>query len=250
MAWWFSYYHDGPAFAWLGFAHLAVFAMLFLVCVVLIRWGYVIRENKKLERICSYIMVTVFVAFEISYQIWYIHNGVWNPRFALPLHLSSMTWITAMLMLLTKRQRLFEFTFFAGVGSAFLTLITPDVGSFGFPHFRFFHFFMTHSLVIVAVVYMICVQRFYVELHSVFRSWIFLNIYAAFVFVINLVLPGANYMYLMHKPPGPSPFDWFGPWPYYIFVLQLVSLLLFLFMYGAYLMYERAKKINETRVIK
>ncbi len=187
-------------------------------------------------------MVTALVTFEIVYQIWYILNGVWDPRFALPLHLSSVTWMTALLMLLTQRQLLFEFTFFAGVGSAMLTLITPDVGGFGFPHFRFFHFFMTHALVIVAVVYMICVHRFYVVLRSVLRSWIFLNIYAAFVFVVNLALPGANYMYLMRKPPGPSPFEWFGPWPYYIFVLQLVSLLLFLFMYGVYLMYEERRK--------
>ncbi|GAK05445.1 hypothetical protein JCM19037_3944 [Geomicrobium sp. JCM 19037] len=176
--------------------------------------------------------------------MWYVVNGVWGAHFALPLHLSSITWITAVVMLLTTGQRWFEITFFAGVGSALLTLVTPDVGNFGFPHFRFFHFFSTHALVIVAVVYMLFVHRKHVFLRSVFRVWVYLNVYAAGVFMVNWFVPYANYMYLMEKPPSPSPFDWFGPWPYYIFVLQAVSLVVFLIMYGVY---KLLKKSGSTR---
>jgi len=34
-------------------------------------------------------------------------------------------------------------------------------------------------------------------------------------------------MYLGHKPKGPTPFDWFGPWPGYLVVLEVLVIVLF-----------------------
>ncbi len=140
MAWWFSYVHDGPTFTWLGPAHLSVLVLVSILCLGLTIMRKRIRQSVRIQAMLRYTMVATLIGFEAAYQSWYLVNGVWDISFAMPLHLSSMTWITAVIMLLTGRQRWFEITFFAGVGSAALTLITPDVGGFGFPHFRFFSF--------------------------------------------------------------------------------------------------------------
>ncbi|MGB2956822.1 MAG: hypothetical protein WBB64_12750 [Anaerolineales bacterium] len=41
-------------------------------------------------------------------------------------------------MLIKKDQRIFEFTYFMGISGALQALFTPDIGMYGFPHFRFF----------------------------------------------------------------------------------------------------------------
>ncbi|WP_160141671.1 YwaF family protein [Salicibibacter halophilus] len=231
--WWWEYSHDGPGFTMFGPAHILVIISLVIACtfVVLARNG--LKQSVKKQHFFRFGCVFIFLAGEVLLQIWYIDAGAWDSSFAFPLHLSSIAWIAAIFMLLTRGQTWFEITFFVGTGSAFLTILTPDVGGYGFPHFRFFHFFITHALVIVAVVYMLAVEKMQLRLRSVFRVWLYLNGYAAVMFVFNLWVDG-NYMYLMEKPPGPSPFDWFGPWPYYIFVLQVVALLVFIVMYALY----------------
>lgn len=243
MPWWFSYDIDGESFVMFGMAHFVMLVLLFLLCLIFYFSKTHFRQNEKGDRIVRGSLAFLLIVFEGTYQLWYLTNDVWGAHFALPLHLSSVTWITAVLMLLTKKKIWFEVTFFAGIASAFLTIITPDIGGFGFPHFRFFHFFFTHGFVIVAAVYILAVHQIKLTSRSVWRVWLCLNVYAGFVFLINLLIPNANYMYLMRKPAGPSPFDWFCAWPYYIFVLQLVSLGLFWLMYGLYRVLDRKNKI-------
>ncbi|WP_374561690.1 hypothetical protein [Sinobaca sp. H24] len=59
-----------------------------------------------------------------------------------------------------------------------------------------------------------------------------MNVLAALVFLVNS-LTGGNYMYLMEKPPSPTPFDWLGEWPYLI-ALQPLAVGLFMLMYVFY----------------
>ncbi|KYG34128.1 TIGR02206 family membrane protein [Alkalihalobacillus trypoxylicola] len=233
MPWWFSYKHNGPDFTMFGAAHLSVLTLLIIACLYFILARETFRNSPKLDRNIRYTLAACLIFLEASYHIWYIVNDAWSVQFALPLHLSSITLITCIFMLITGHKRLIEITFFAGVSSAFLTLITPDVGNFGYPHFRFFHFFLSHAIVIIASIYMIAVKKTMLTFSSVMTVWLYTNLYAALIFLVNFITDG-NYLYLMRKPAGPSPFDWFGPWPYYILVLQLVSLILFVFMYGLY----------------
>ncbi|WP_053070373.1 TIGR02206 family membrane protein [Alkalihalobacillus pseudalcaliphilus] len=238
---WFSYEVDGFGFQLFGVSHLLVILTLFLIVAFIFSIRNRLEKNRKLERSIRFSLAIILLLLEVTYHIWLLVNGRWEITYALPLHLSSITLVTAIFMLFTLNKRLFEFTFFAGVGSAFLTIITPDIGGFGFPHFRFFHFFMAHGLVIIAVIYLLFIRKFTLSLRTVWSNWLILNGYAFFVFSVNWLV-GGNYMYLMQKPPSPSPFDWFGPWPYYIIVLQVVALGLFFFMYGLYRIYDPYRK--------
>ena len=57
-----------------------------------------------------------------------------------------------------------------------------------------------------------------------------LNIYILCLIPINLWLD-ANYFYMMNKPPNPSLLDFFGPWPIYIVVTEVVAMGFFALAY-------------------
>ncbi len=52
-------------------------------------------------------------------------------------------------------------------------------------------------------------------------SFVCINIFAGIVFKINEIL-GTNYMYINYKPAFSSPLDFFGPWPHYIIIVEII----------------------------
>lgn len=232
--WWTEFNHDGPGFDPFGPAHLLVFAVVMLSCACLFIWRRPLRRSQAFQKTFCWTAVVFLLLAEVWLHTWYILEGVWSFRFALPLKLSSFAWMAVIAMLLTKRTSFWTaFAFYAGMTSALLTLIFPDVDDYGFPHLRFLHFFMTHGLLITAVFYKLIIERAPVTFRSLFAVWLVMNVLAAFVFLVNS-LTGGNYMYLMEKPPSPTPFDLFGEWPYYLISLQPLAIGLFMLMYMFY----------------
>ncbi|MGL5970743.1 MAG: TIGR02206 family membrane protein, partial [Cetobacterium sp.] len=52
-----------------------------------------------------------------------------------------------------------------------------------------------------------------------------INLIMSGVFFINKVL-GTNYLYVNRKPSFNSPLNYFGEWPYYIIVVEIVYVIL------------------------
>jgi hypothetical integral membrane protein (TIGR02206 family) len=68
----------------------------------------------------------------------------------LPLQICSlMVWVSG-IMLVTRSFKIYEFAYFLGIGGGLQALATPDLGIYGFPHFRFFQTFLSHGLIVAA----------------------------------------------------------------------------------------------------
>lgn len=176
-----------------------------------------------------WILFGVLVFTEIALITWTITNGFWDIRYNLPLHLCTISLFLSAYMLLTKNYRIFEVLYFFGLGGAIQAMLTPDL-TYTFPHFRFFHFFIAHIAIILAVLYMVWIFKYTVTIGSLIKSFIVLNGLALIAFSVNQ-LTGANYMFLARKPQGPSMLDWLGPYPWYILSLQLIVLVIFFLLY-------------------
>nr|WP_233476125.1 TIGR02206 family membrane protein [Paenibacillus sonchi] len=157
------------------------------------------------------------------------HSGGLEKGNSLPLELCGITLLLSIVMLLTRSRLLYSFLYFAGIGGAFIALLTPNL-VYPFPHFRFLLFFAAHGGIILASLYMTWIEGYKPTWKSLFFTMLCLNIAAAAVYAADRIL-GANYMFLAHKPGTFSVLDYFGPYPYYLLVEEAFAFVVFLLMY-------------------
>ena len=221
----------GNGFELFGAAHIVVLS-LFAGLVLFLPY-LKSRNNKKLNRRFRIIVAFVLIIDELLYHGWNIYIQEWTLQKMLPLHLCSVfVWLSA-IMLLTKSFRIYEFAFFLGIGGALQVMLTPDIGDYNFPHFRFFQVFLSHGLIITSALYMTIVEGLRPTARSLIRVILWFNVYVVFVFIVNLFL-GSNYLYIMHKPETASLLDAMGPWPVYIFVAEGAAFLTFILLYAPF----------------
>jgi hypothetical integral membrane protein (TIGR02206 family) len=120
--------------------------------------------------------------------------------------------------------------YLVGIAGAIQVLITPDLGIYGFPHFRFFQTFLSHGLVITAAIFMTVVERFRPTWKSLVRVFVWTNVYAFIIYFLNSYI-GSNYLMINHKPDLPSLLDLLPPWPIYILYMEVIGVISMLILY-------------------
>ena len=218
-----------------------VMAILFSIGAMILL--FVIRDwiRTKGKALLKFVLIVALIFSEITFQLWYYLHDKWDTDINLPLQLCSISLYMCTFMLLTKNYRVFEVTFFASMTGAFIAIITPEL-FFGFPHFRYFQFFLAHLTIVLSCLYMVWIEGYTLTFASLIRALIALNAVAVFVYLINKIVD-ANYMFLLHKPYNPSPIDYLGPYPYYLLSLEGVAFILFLLLYLPFLISRKSDKM-------
>lgn len=140
---------------------------------------------------------------------------------SLPLHLCGAALLLTAVVLWSRHYRAFEVAYFWGIGGSLAAMLTPDLRQ-GFPAAAFIFFFSGHGLVLLGVAYATLVYALRPRLRSVGMTLAVTAAYAAVITVVNLAL-GTNYLYLCRRPEGQSVLDYFGPWPWYLGGLGLLT---------------------------
>lgn len=231
MASYFAADYTGPAFVMLGPPHLAALAILALLNLSLLRLRNASENRRTTVRWA--LAIGLWTA-EISWHVWIVAIGRWTVQSMLPLNLCSIfIWLCGF-MLVYKDYRIYEFAYFLGIGAAIQYLTTPDLGIYGFPHYRFFEAFISHGFLLTAPIYMTIVEGFRPSWRSVRRVVLWTNLYMAVIYVLNRTI-GSDYLMLNAKPGTPSLLDLLPPWPYYIIFMEIIGLLTVLFLYTPFM---------------
>ncbi|MBE1441481.1 TIGR02206 family membrane protein [Paenibacillus sp. OAS669] len=221
-------------------SHLAAIILLGIACSLLYRSRQGIQAVPALQAAIRWGILLALAVPETMLNLWYVQQGQWDVRRTLPLELCSIMVFLSILLLLTGGRRLYGIVFFAGIGGALQALVTPSLG-YAFPHFRFFHFFIVHSAIIMAALYMTWIRGYRPDWRAVGRTMIVLNGLAAIVWALNELLQ-SNYMFLMHKPPTASLLDWLGPHPYYLLAEEAIALGMFAMIHAVFFLWPRQRK--------
>lgn len=210
-------------------SHWMAISLVACFCMILFGLRRAIRSNPGLKQSIRLLLVAVLLFSEGGLQLWYITQEVWKKGNSLPLELCGITLLLSIVMLFTRSRLLYSFLYFAGIGGAFIALLTPNL-VYPFPHFRFLLFFAAHGGIILASLYMTWIEGYRPTWKSLFFTMLCLNIVAAAVYAADRIL-GANYMFLAHKPGTFSVLDYFGPYPYYLLAEEAFAFVVFLLMY-------------------
>ncbi len=218
---------DGPAFQMFNPPHLVVLGLLAVFCVLIVIFCN--RISTRASKGIRYgIWITLYVV-EVSWHVWNLSVGTWTIQQHLPLWVcSALIWLSP-LILIKKNQIAYEFMYFFGLAGAVQAILTPDLGLYNFPHYRFFQVFVTHGLLFITALYMTVVEKMRPTWRSLVRVLISMNIYWLLVAGVNALI-GSNYLYTRSKLDTPSLLDVLGPYPWYLLVIEAIGIMLCVLM--------------------
>lgn len=225
-------------FVLFGAAHLAAIASAFVVPLVL-SIATALSPDPRFERHVR----TVFAALLIgTWVLWYwlLYERNWfAPGNVLPMNLCDWAAIATIVTLIRPNLRTYELAYFWALGGTLQALLTPDL-RYGFPDMRFDIFFLFHSGIIAAVLYLTFGARFRPWPSSIPRVIFWSLVYLVSALAVNWLFK-TNFGYLSAKPPGPSLFDAMAPWPWYIGELAVLSLISIIVYYAPFFMADRLR---------
>lgn len=211
-------------------SHLIVLAIAALGIILLISRKKRILEKSRFFQILRWVLFGLLVVSEGSYQYWAISNGLWNFAEYVPLHLCGVASVTAMIGLLTMQRNWIQISFYIGIVPAFLALVTPDL-PYDYQHFRFWKFFVHHSVITWACLFLALAKPETITLRSALKVFFLLVAYALITGFLTNPLTGANYLYLSQLPDAVTPLRFFGDGIWYYLNLGITALILFLLQF-------------------
>ena len=209
-----------------------------IILVVIITLIYVFQEkirNNPSEKYIRYVIGTLMLFGEIAFLIWnFVHSLNGDVRFitTLPLQLCSYAiWGLAYVMI-TKNKTVYNYMFIFGVVS-FLALVFPNLNH-GFDSFRYYQLFFSHSLLMIALVYMYKIHSFYPKKKDLINGFIFLQILIVFSLILNVLLT-TDFLFI---GPGNKPIDFAWDWPWHMIEYEVFMVIIY------YIFYRIFKKLK------
>jgi hypothetical integral membrane protein (TIGR02206 family) len=214
-----------------------ILAVIFCVCIV----GYAKFQLSQNQQNVVFNCIGCFVSFVvIAFHLYSIRLGNYKITTDLPLYLCSLIALLIPIFTYYKKFWMYEILLFWIIAGTTQGIITPDILE-GFPAFDYFRYWIVHLGLLIIIFYATFVFNMRPKLKSVFKAFFALQVYLIFMVVINYVLK-ANYFYLNEKPQSASLLDYFGAWPLYIIVVQVIIIPYFLLIYLPFHLVERKRK--------
>lgn len=211
----------------LSLEHILPIGVALVFAVFLIRYAKTLSTVKQ-QQCIHYIAIFVSV-FVIVFHVYYIFTSDYDIQSDLPLYLCSFLGILIPIFTHFRKYWMFEILVFWIIAGTVQGVITPDIAE-GFPSFDYFRYWIVHLGLLTVIFYNIFVFKLKPKFKSVFKSFFALQVYVVCMIIVNYLLD-ANYFYLNKKPQSASVLDYFGDWPYYIIVCQLIIIPLFFLIY-------------------
>lgn len=204
-----------------GLAHLA--PILIMIGLILLMWRFQDRiRGFRHEKSLRYLMAFLLIISEMSYywRLVAVPSLGPNPVDHLPITVCGWVVVFASYMVIGKSQTLFDICYFWLFSGSVFALLTPTVITYTGPtRFRYYQFWLEHTLGYIAVFYMIFVHKLRPTVKSAVKAYAALVVLAVVAFFSNrLIGPGANYLFMAKPEDTPSILDILPP----NFVLRLL----------------------------
>ena len=171
--------------------------------------------NCKNEAAFRYFIAFALIFSEMSYywRLIALPSLGPNPVDHLPITVCGWAVVFCSYMIVGKNQTLFDISYFWLLSGTIFALLTPTVISYtGVTRFRYYQFWLEHTLGYIAIFYMIFIHKMRPTIKSAVKSYIALAILAVIAYFSNQMIgPGANYLFMARPEDTPSILDILPP---------------------------------------
>lgn len=198
-----------PEFALFTPAHFAPILLMIAAIALIRRFRREIRASRH-EETLRYVLAFALVICDMSYYWRLVGMPSLQPGPVenLPIGVCGWAVIFCSYMLVGKKQLLFDISYFWLLSGSLFALLTPTPLTYtGVTRFRYYQFWLEHTLGYVAIFYMIFVHGMRPTVRSAVRSYIALILMALLAYAVNQMIPGANYLYMARPEAAPSVLD-------------------------------------------
>ena len=230
-------------------AHFAPILFAIGIIYLIYRCRGKIRDSKW-DKSLRYFLAFLMILSEMAYywRLVAIPALEPNPIDHLPITVCGWAVVFCSYMVIGKSQTLFDISYFWLFSGSIFALITPTVISYTGPtRFRYYQFWLQHTIGYIGIFYMIFVHGMRPTFRSMAKSYVALAVLAVIAYFSNQMLgPGANYLFLAKPEDTPSVLDILPP----NFLLRtlvmvaVVSALFFVSYLPWFLKDRKAKKIT------
>ena len=237
-----------PEFALFTFAHFAPIVLMLCVIFLIRKHSDRIRNSRHEETI-RYILGFALIICDMSYY-WRLAGAPWlavGPAENQPIGVCGWAVIFCSFMIVGKNQSLFDIAYFWLLSGSLFALLTPTPLTYVGPtRFRYYQFWLEHTLGYIAIFYMIFVHGMRPTVRSAVKSYVALIVFCFIAYWVNSMVPGANYLFLARPESAPSVLDILPP----NFLLRTsIMVAVITLMYGlAYLPWYRKDKKEKASV--
>lgn len=211
----------GMGFPHFGLLHLGAVAGLTSAIGAMCALGRRLRGSstgRRYERALALVVALLWIAYQAFDALTYGFDA----RRSLPLQLCDVAAVVAALAFAWPRRRLHALAYFWGLALSTQAIVTPDlVGGPG--TLAFWAFWLYHTFVVGAGVYVVVVRDFRPTRHDLAFAVGVGLVYAAVVFAIDARFD-LNYGYLGRATPSqPTLIDHVGAWPGRVVVMVMLA---------------------------
>ena len=208
-------------------------------------------KNFKHEKGLRTALAFMLIITEMSYfwRLVGVESLGANPIDHLPITVCGWGVIFSSYLVVTKSQNLFDIVYFWLFSGTIFALITPTVITYTGPtRFRYYQFWLEHTLGYIVVFYMIFVHKMRPNVKSIFKSFSVLVVLALIAYTANTVLgPGANYLFMAKPEDTPSILDILPPnYGLRLFIMGCAVSTLFGLSYLPWFLKDRKDKKNSS----
>ena len=201
-------------FANFTLAHFLPILILVGVILLIRHFRSALRRSKHEEKL-RHLLAFMLIISEMSYywRLVAVPSLGPNPVDHLPITVCGWAVVFCSYMVIGKSQTLFDISYFWLFAGSIFALITPTVITYTGPsRFRYYQFWLEHTLGYVAIFYMIFVHGMRPTIKSAAKSYVALIVLALVAYWANaLIGPGANYLFMAKPEDTPSILDILPP---------------------------------------
>ena len=233
-----------------SFAHILPILLMIGVIALIIVFRKKIAAYKHEDKV-RLTLAFIMIICEMSYfwRLVGVPSLGANPVDHLPITVCGWSVIFCSYLVVTKSQSLFDIAYFWLFSGTIFALITPTVITYTGPtRYRYYQFWLEHTLGYITIFYMIFVHKLRPTIKSAIKSYSLLAVLAVIAGVANSIIgPGANYLF-MAKPESTESILDFLPANYAlrIFVMALAITALFVISYLPWYFMDRKAKQSKS----